>query len=99
MPSAHPHNPTHPRRRSGFTLTELLIVIGIIILMIALAVPLLRVLSGNRSQTAVANQMAGLLGEARLKALGLQRPVGVFFYLDPATDRYTGVLVEEAEGS
>lgn len=97
MPKPHSHNPTHPRRpqRRGFTLTELLVVIGIIVLMIALAVPLLRVLSGSRSQTAAANQIAGLLGEARLKALSVQRPVGVFFYHDPASDRYTGVIVEE----
>ena len=96
MLTTHTHNSMGRQGgRRAFTLAELLIVIAIIVLLIALAVPLLRVLSGNRSQTAAANQIAGMLGEARLKALALQRPVGVFFYHDPASDRYAGVLVGE----
>jgi prepilin-type N-terminal cleavage/methylation domain-containing protein len=81
--------------RPGFTLTEILIVIGIIVLMIAIAVPTFNILRGNRSVDAAVNQVTALLGRARSEAIGLQTSEGVFFFRDLKTDRYTAALVRE----
>jgi len=83
------------RGRRGFTLTELLIVIGLIVLLIALAVPAFRAMTGGRSIDAAQNQLAAVLGAARAEAIGLQKVRGVFFYLDPATDRVNAAIVRE----
>ena len=79
----------------GFTLTEMLIVIGIIVLIVALAVPAFRAMTGGRSVDAAQNQLAAILGQARAEAIGLQKMRGVLFILDPATERVNAVLVEE----
>jgi type II secretory pathway pseudopilin PulG len=100
MRVATPHNPTARRDGSparGFTLTELLIVIGLIILVIALAVPAFKAMTGGRSIDAAQNQLAAVLGAARAEAIGLQKVRGVFFYLDPATERVNAVLVQESD--
>lgn len=81
------------RIRPAFTVTELLIVIGIIVVMIALAVPAFNLISGNKSVDAANNQISALLGRARNEAIGLQEVRGVFFYPDPATNRYVAALV------
>ena len=87
--------PSRRRDPLGFTLTELLIVIGLIVLVIALAVPAFRAMSGGRSIDAAQNQLAAVLGVARAEAIGLQKVRGVFFYLDPATERVNAALVQE----
>jgi type II secretory pathway pseudopilin PulG len=84
-----------PVRGRAFTLTELLIVIGIIVLIVGLAVPAFRAMTGGRSVDAAQNQLAAVLGQARAEAIGLQKMRGVLFYLDPATDRVNAVLVED----
>jgi prepilin-type N-terminal cleavage/methylation domain-containing protein len=73
----------------GFTLTEILIVIGIIVLMIALAVPALGLLTGSRSIDRAENNISAMLGRARADAIGIQRAVGVLFFIDPATNNVT----------
>ena len=94
----HPTTPAaaRPPRRSAFTMTELLIVIGLIVLVIAIAVPAFKAMSGGRSVDAAQNQLAAVLGVARAEAIGLQKVRGVFFYLDPATERVNVALVQEA---
>jgi type II secretory pathway pseudopilin PulG len=82
-------------RGRAFTLTELLIVIGLIVLLIALAVPAFRAMTGGRSIDAAQNQLAAVLGAARAEAIGLQKVRGVLFYLDPATDRVNCAIVRE----
>src|SRR5882672_638751 len=79
---------------SAFTLIELLVVIGIIVIIVALAVPVLNVLQGNRSSDAAQNQLQALINEARMNAIGLQRDGGVMFYIDPSTKRINTVLVQ-----
>jgi len=79
----------------AFTLTELLIVIGLIVLLIALAVPAFRAMTGGRSIDAAQNQLAAVLGAARAEAIGLQKVRGVLFYLDPATGRVNAAIVRE----
>jgi type II secretory pathway pseudopilin PulG len=68
-------------------MTEVLIVIGIIVLMIAIAVPAFNLIRGGRSLDAAENQIAAVLGRARADAIGLQKPHGVMFFLDNQTDR------------
>ena len=85
------------RNNAAFTLTELLIVIGLIVLVIALAVPAFKAMSGGRSIDAAQNQLAAVLGAARSEAIGLQKVRGVFFFVDPATERVNAALVREAD--
>jgi type II secretory pathway pseudopilin PulG len=73
---------------------ELLVVIGIIVIIVALAIPVLNVLQGNRSSDAAQNQLQALINESRMIAIGLQRDAGVFFYIDPSTRRIHAILVQ-----
>src|SRR3954469_6080554 len=78
--------------RRGFTLTELLVVIGVIVLMLAMAVPLFNVFSGSRSVEGGQNMVSAMLQRARARALAMQERRGVFFFEDQAT-RKTGMLL------
>jgi type II secretory pathway pseudopilin PulG len=96
------HADTRPHRhihtfRSGFSLTEILIVIGLIVLMLALAVPTFNFLTGNRSLEGAQNTVAALIGRARAEAIGLQETRGVFFFIDESTRRVGAALVREVE--
>jgi prepilin-type N-terminal cleavage/methylation domain-containing protein len=99
-----PQQPTSPSpsraasRERGYTLTEILVVIGLIVLLIAVAVPVLSVLSGNRSTEAAENQVAAMVGQARAQAIALQKNIGVAFFVDPASQRYTMALVGQQPG-
>ena len=73
--------------RRGFTLTELLIVVGIIVLIVTLAVPAINTISGNRSIDSAQNQLAAIIGRARQEAIGLQDYRGVIMFQDPNTSR------------
>ena len=92
---ATPSLPTRARAltRRGFTLTEILIVIGLIVLVIALAMPAFNAMTGGRSIDAATNQLSAMLGRARMEAIGLQEPRGLLFYRDPATGRVAARLV------
>jgi hypothetical protein len=74
-------------RRGGFTLTEILIVIGLILLIITLAIPALSVITGGRSVDAAQNQISAALARARQDAMGLQEPRGIIFFPDANTGR------------
>src|SRR6476469_6956458 len=88
--------PRHAKR--AFTLVELLIVIGIIVLLIATAVPAFRAMSGGRSIDAGANTLAAVIGRARAEAVGSGRVAGVLFYIDPGSDRVGALVVRERTG-
>jgi prepilin-type N-terminal cleavage/methylation domain-containing protein len=77
----------------GFTLAELLIVIALIVLLVAMAVPAFNFITGSRSVDGAQNQIAAFLGRARSEAIGLQEVRGVFFFLDTRTDRVNMTLV------
>jgi prepilin-type N-terminal cleavage/methylation domain-containing protein len=80
---------------SGFTLTELLIVMGIIVLVSLIAVPSFRALTGGRSTEAAANQLSAVLGRARAEAIGLQEVRGIAFLVNTDSGLPTAVLVHE----
>lgn len=81
----------HPR---AFTLTELLVVIGLVILLITIAIPTFSVLRGNNSIENAINVVSASLTRARSEAIGLQRPFGIAFYREQASGRYAMGLVE-----
>ena len=83
LPTALRPSPT------GFTLIEMLIVIGIIILALAMAVPTIRALTGTKSEQSAQNVVSAYLASARADAVGVQDVEGVLFYLDPANGRVT----------
>lgn len=76
----------HPRR-SGFTLVELLTVIGIIALVVALAVPLFGLLTGRRSVQSGQNVVAAALAQARTVAVSRGVDTALIAYHDPTLDR------------
>lgn len=78
-----------PGSMQGFTLVEMLVVMGIIILAITLAIPTIRALTGSKSQSVAENTISAFLARTRAEAIGLQQVQGVLFYIDPATQRVT----------
>jgi type II secretory pathway pseudopilin PulG len=84
-------------RRAAFTLNELLIVIAIIVLMIAVALPAFNALSGSRSIASAQNQVSAYLGQARVEAIGVQETRGVMFFYDPATARVHMAMVRDSQ--
>ena len=83
--------------RRAFTLIELLVAMGIIVLMVAMAVPLFGVFTGNRSVEGAENQVSALLSTARTEAMALQQYRGVMFYLPQGADRISAQVVYARE--
>jgi prepilin-type N-terminal cleavage/methylation domain-containing protein len=86
-----------PRQR-GFTLTEVLVVIGIIVLLLVLAVPAFNFITGTRSIDGAQNNLSALLGRARAEAIAQQRITGVMFYIDRRSGGPAMALVRQADG-
>ena len=93
MPRHRLSNPRSVAR--GFTLVELMIVLTIIVVLVAAAVPALRSIMGTRSNEVAINKISAFLGRARLRAIGLQEPSGIFFYIDPQTQLITMSMVRQ----
>ena len=83
-----------PRR--AFTLSEILLVVGVIVLVLGLAAPLFNVISGARSTEAGSNLLSSVLGQARSIAISTGTPTGVFIHVDPASNRTKLTLVSLA---
>jgi prepilin-type N-terminal cleavage/methylation domain-containing protein len=73
--------------RRGFTLVELMIAVGIIVLMLALALPAFRAITGSRSTEGATNLVASMLSRARTDAIAGGQPYGVAFFYD-STGQY-----------
>jgi prepilin-type N-terminal cleavage/methylation domain-containing protein len=84
--------------KQAFTLTELLIVIALIVLLLAMAVPAFNFISGGRSIDAAQNVVSAMLGRARARAIETERYAGVAFYLDPVTGKSTMTIVVQRDG-
>ncbi len=83
------------RNRSGFSLVEILIVIALIVLLLAMALPAFNFITGSHSTGGAENQISAMLARARTEAVGLQEPRGIMFYQDPVTQRVMIVLVKQ----
>src|ERR1700730_12319586 len=83
------------RRGSGFSLIELMVVVGIIVLIAAAAMPAFRFITGARSTDSAANIASAMVARARNQALTDHRGSGVFFFLDPLTDPTTMALIHQ----
>lgn len=79
---------------NAFTLTEMLVVIGLIVVLISLAVPTFSALRGSNSVESATNVVSASLARARAEAVGLQRPFGIAFYREAASARFAMALVE-----
>jgi prepilin-type N-terminal cleavage/methylation domain-containing protein len=90
---------SHRDGRRGFTLIELLVVISIIVLLLALAVPLIGSLRGGRSVDAGQNIVSAMLQRARARAIGIQQRRGVFFFDDAVTGKTGMLLVKVLDGT
>jgi prepilin-type N-terminal cleavage/methylation domain-containing protein len=74
---------TNPQKSAaGFTLIELLVVMSIIVIIIAVMVPTVNVLTGNRSLAAAQNRLSSILAAARQDAITNQTYSGVAFWPD-----------------
>lgn len=85
---------TFARRRGGFTLTEMLVVITIIVLVLAMSIPLFKSMSSDRSVESGQNIVSAMLQRARARAIGLQSPRGVFFFEEQSTGKTAMLLVK-----
>lgn len=84
MATTLPKTEVPATRRSGLTLMEIMVVIGIIVLVMALAVPALSVWESRKVQEAI-NLTSNLLKRAQAKAVSEHSPLGLFFYIEPET--------------
>lgn len=80
--------------RRAFTLTELLVVLGIIILIAIAAVPSFNYITGSRSIEAAQNAVAAALSRARQSAIYQGQPIGLAIWKDTTTGLYTLGLVQ-----
>jgi type II secretory pathway pseudopilin PulG len=78
--------------RRGFTMTEMLVIIGIILLVLAIALPAFTAIVGSRSIESAQNIVSASVVRARGEAIRRGQPCGVYFYVDPDSGR-TGVAV------
>ena len=88
--------PNRPRR--GFTLTEMLVILGIITIVLAIALPAFSVIQGSRSVEAGQNVVAASIGRARAEAIRRGVSCGALFYLD-AQGRTSVAFVALADGT
>ncbi len=76
------HESRDTNHARALTLTEILVVIGIIVLVLGLAVPDLSVWESRKVQDAI-NLTSNLLKRAQSTAMSEHRVVGLFFYVEP----------------
>lgn len=81
--------------RRAFTMIEILIVISIIIVVLAVAIPAMNFIGGSKSTESAQNQISAFLGVARTDAIAKQKTAGVLFYINPTTSLITMLRVED----
>ncbi len=83
--------------KKAFTLTELLIVIGLLVLMMVLALPAVNFITGSRSTESATNVVGALLGTARAQAIAKQDKVGVLFFWDRTKEQTSAAICAKAQ--
>lgn len=77
----------HMVSHRAFTLTELVVAIAIFVILLAMAVPVFRTITGSRSIASATNVVSAKLNRIRMEAVGLQQYRAAMFYLDQNTGR------------
>lgn len=77
------------RSRHAFTLVELLVVMGLILLLVGVFVPAVSRLIESSNYAAAINTTTATLGQARALAISTGQPTGVVFLYDVAAEQYT----------
>jgi prepilin-type N-terminal cleavage/methylation domain-containing protein len=80
-------------RVRGFSLVELLVVMSLLVLLLAMALPAFKYITGSRSVENARNIASAMLARTRVTALNTGKYVGVLFYVDPITQRSTMTTV------
>lgn len=78
---------------SAFTLMELLVVIGIIIILASIMVPAVNALTKGSAQKQAVNTISVYLAAARTQAIAEGRQVGVVFFEDPQNTNQTAMQI------
>ena len=79
--------------RQAFSLVELLVVISIIVIVLALALPAFNFITGSRSIDAALNQASAMISRARTEAVGQRQTIGIAHYVDAASGRVALAIV------
>lgn len=83
--------------RRGFTMSEILVVMAIMVILATLAIPAMNVLSGSRSIEAGSNLATATLARARAEAIARRETIGVAIYFDQDRQRTALALVGYAQ--
>ncbi|MEL7240438.1 MAG: prepilin-type N-terminal cleavage/methylation domain-containing protein, partial [Planctomycetota bacterium] len=89
---SHPMQ-SQTNNRRGFTLAELLVILGIIVLVLVIALPAFSAIGAGRSIAASENLVAAALSRARSEAIRRGVPCGVYFFIDLETERTAMAIV------
>jgi type II secretory pathway pseudopilin PulG len=79
--------PFRPALRPGYTLVEMLIVVGIVMLLLSMTLLAVRFVRDGDRVTAAASQIQSFLGGARDRAIYARKPRGVRLFLDSTNPR------------
>lgn len=81
MTPRNPSRTTTSRTRPGFTLIELVVTIGVIVVLVGVTLPAVNRMYADSNRADLENSMSGLLRSARMQAIN-NNDRGLFFYLD-----------------
>lgn len=83
-------------RRSGFTLVEMVITVGIVLIILGIALPSVNTMWAQHRENDANNGISGMLMSTRAKAIQSDRgEVGMFFYLDAKGVQQIALITRE----
>jgi prepilin-type N-terminal cleavage/methylation domain-containing protein len=85
--------------RKAFTLIEILVVLAIMALATAAAVPTIRLLSGSHSLAWAQNEIAAMLGNARTTAINTGHPCGIVIATRTDGSTFRSMMIPIAAGT
>ncbi len=86
-----------PRHHAAFTLVELLVVVGIIVIGAAFLLPATSRIVESNNFTGAVNTISSALGNARSRAIRTGEATGVVFLFDVETESYTLQIIESRD--